>query len=144
MKVVPNYIFFLHKFSGIFSRPLAIFRQFICELKNLIRQPTCQWPFPPPGPTCQRTLGMSTPRADQLNGAACLYRRDRFDRAVLTMPPRLHGRRRHATPLLWSSPVILSWWSLAICCAFLARGTFEHPMMCCRYWVAWFTTLKAL
>jgi hypothetical protein len=47
--VVPNYTFYLHKFSGNFSHPLAIFpvdnsiSTVICELKNQIRRPTCQW-----------------------------------------------------------------------------------------------------
>jgi hypothetical protein len=50
MKVVPNYTFFLHKISGNFSHPLAIFpgdiliSAVICALeKNLNRRPTCQW-----------------------------------------------------------------------------------------------------
>jgi hypothetical protein len=59
----------------------------------------------PPGPACRRTLGMSMPRSDPLNGAVRLYRRGRFNRAGLTLPPCLHGRRRRVTPSLWSSPV---------------------------------------
>jgi hypothetical protein len=46
---------------------------------------------------CQRTLGTSMPRANRLDGAA--------RRSDPTPPPRLHGRHRHATPSLWSSPV---------------------------------------
>jgi hypothetical protein len=48
-KVVPNYTFFLHKFCENFYHPLAIFpvdnliSAIICELKNQIRRPTCQW-----------------------------------------------------------------------------------------------------
>jgi hypothetical protein len=47
-KVVSNYTFFLHKFSWIFSHPLAIFfmdnliSAVIREMKNKIRRPTCQ------------------------------------------------------------------------------------------------------
>jgi hypothetical protein len=49
MKVVPNYTFLLHKFSGKFSHSLAIFHgdnstlAIIHELENLVRRPTFQW-----------------------------------------------------------------------------------------------------
>jgi hypothetical protein len=74
-KVVPNYTFFLHKFFGNFSHPLAIFPRriqflvFKFEWRLNRSGPTCQWLSLPPGPACWSQPGLSRATYRSVAGA---------------------------------------------------------------------------